>query len=172
MVMEESRKYFGQGEYVAPHDNDTYYHPACMVMLVKCYEQAWKHGFRLLGAYGHPFHRPIARAPINCYYGIPEQKGGGLGQYEILEVQALATQSMMMRWDVWDKYGPFCNTPIDKTCQSEDVDFTNKIRKDGLRLGVVSPYLVNATALKNTFGEPGPGWEYVKKECPSGVICE
>jgi len=73
---------------------------------------------------------------------------------------------------VWDKYGPFCPTPIDKTCQSEDVDFTNKIRKDGFKLGVVSPHLIHATALKNTFGEPGPGWEYVKAEVPEGVICE
>jgi hypothetical protein len=79
---------------------------------------------------------------------------------------------MFMSWDVWDKYGPFCDTPVDKTCQSEDVDFTNRIRKDGFKLGVVVPHLVHATALKNTFGEPGPGWELVKAQCPRGVICE
>jgi len=160
MVMEESRKHFGQGEFVAPHDNDVFFKPGWMQTLVGCYEGAWKRGFRLMGAYGHPYHHAIDYLPI---LGKP---------LAIEEVQALATQSMIMSWEVWDKYGPFCPTPIDKTCQSEDVDFTNKIRKDGFRLGVVTPHLIHATALKNTFGEPGPGWEWVKKECPEGVICE
>lgn len=159
MVMEESRKFFGQGEYVAPHDNDVFFTPDWIDILIRCYDAAWDHGFRLMGAYGHPYHHPISLLPLT-------------NGRTIKEVQALATQSMFMRWSVWDKYGPFCVTPVDRTCQSEDVDFTNRIRKDGFKLGVVSPHLVHATALKNTFGEPGPGWEYVKAECPEGVICE
>ena len=163
MVMEESRRHFGQGEYVAPHDNDTYFTPGWLGYLTKAYRFAWDHGFRLLAGYGHPYHRPIGRLPVTK------------GSYVILnvdEVIAIATQSMFMSWDVWDEYGPFCDTPVDKTCQSEDVDFTNRIRKDGLKLGVVVPHLVHATALKNTFGEPGPGWDLVKAQCPQGVICE
>ena len=165
MVMEESRKFWGQGQFVAPHDNDTYFLPHWMHTLVRCYESAWQHGFRLLGAYGHPYHLPLRTFPV-----LHPLLGGQ--QLAIQEVQALATQSMFMSWDVWDEYGPFCDTPIDKTCQSEDVDFTNKIRKDGYKLGVVYPHLVHATALKNTFGEPGPGWELVKAECPPNVLCE
>ena len=41
-----------------------------------------------------------------------------------------------------------------------------------MKLGVVYPELIHATALKNTFGEPGPGWELVKAACPEGIICE
>lgn len=158
LVMEESRRRFGQGEFVAPHDNDTYYTRGWMAALKSCYQLSEEHGYRLVGAYGHPYHQ--------FYSNLP------LGVYCMNEVIALATQSMFMSWETWDKYGPFCDTPIDKTCQSEDVDFTNRIRKDGFKLGVVTPHLVHATALKNTFGEPGPGWELVKAQCPEGVICE
>ena len=162
-VMEASRSHWGQGEFVAPHDNDVFFKPGWMQNLIKAYKFGWDHGFRLLGAYGHPFHHPISSITM---------MEGKYALFNILEVQALATQSMIMSWEVWDAYGPFCPTPIDKTCQSEDIDFTNKIRKDGFKLGVVYPHLIHATALKNTFGEPGPGWEYVKAECPEGVWCE
>lgn len=162
MVMEESRKFWGEGDYVAPHDNDVYFIPGWIDTLIRCYENTYSRGFRLMGAYGHPYHLPIGE--MQFILNDPEHR--------VYEVQALATQSMFMSWETWDKYGPFCDTPIDKTCQSEDVAFTNKIRKDGFRLGVVTPHLVHATALKNTFGEPGPGWELVKAQCPAGVICE
>ena len=168
MVMEESRKHFGQGGYVAPHDNDTFFTPGWLETLVRCYSASWGHGARLIGAYGHPYHLHLGKI-CHCVFvdiWVESQSHG------VYEVQALATQSMFMSWDVWDKYGPFCDTPVDKTCQSEDVDFTNRIRKDGLKLGVVVPHLVHATALKNTFGEPGPGWDLVKAQCPRGVICE
>lgn len=161
MVMEESRKFWGQGDYVAPHDNDVYFNPGWLDNLVHCYEVASEYGYRLMGAYGHPYHLPI-----------DNEQWVKVSELSVYPVQALATQSMFMSWSTWDKYGPFCDTPIDKTCQSEDIDFTNKIRKDGFRLGVVTPHLVHATALKNTFGEPGPGWELVKAQCPEGVICE
>jgi len=79
---------------------------------------------------------------------------------------------MLMSWEVWDKYGPFCQTPVDKVCQSEDVDFTNKIRSDGFKLGVVSPTLVANCGITNSFGEHIPGWEMVKRQAPAGVIVE
>lgn len=163
IVMEASRSLWGQGEYVAPHDNDTFFTPGWIGYLIKAYRFAWNHGFRLMGAYGHPYHLPLSTLPVTK---------GSYVLFNVVEVQALATQSMFMSWDVWDKYGPFCDTPIDKTCQSEDVDFTNKLRADGYKLGVVTPHLVHATALKNTFGEPGPGWELVKAQCPPDVLCE
>jgi glycosyltransferase involved in cell wall biosynthesis len=162
-VMEASRKFWGQGDYVAPHDNDTYFKPGWLGAMLKADRFAWDHDYRILGAYGHPYHLPVSELPVTK---------GSYVLFNVREVQALATQSMFMRWSVWDTYGPFCDTPVDKTCQSEDVDFTNRIRKDGYKLGVVYPHLIHATALKNTFGEPGPGWELVKAECPPHVICE
>ncbi len=163
LVIAESENHFGRGDYLAPHDNDVFFQPRWLGALIKGYQYGYEHGFRLLAGYGHPFHLPIDNLPV---------KKGSYTLFNICEVMAIATQSTFMDWETWDKYGPYCDTPVDKTCQSEDVDFTNKIRTDGYKLGVVTPHLIHATALKNTFGEPGPGWELVKAACPPGVICE
>ncbi len=163
LVIEESRKHWGQGLYVAPHDNDVFFTSSWMRKLIHCYRYVESFNFRLLGGTGHPYHHPIDTVPVTV---------GGLVLRNVKEVQAQPTQSTFMTWETWDKFGPYCDTPTDKTCQSEDVDFTNRIRNAGFKLGVVDPRLIYATALKNTFGEPGPGWEHVKAECPAGVICE
>jgi GT2 family glycosyltransferase len=165
-VMAEAENHYGRALYIAPHDNDVFFKPDWLDTLIYCYEAAWKHGFRVVGAYGHPYHIPAPGVKV----GMMDAHGARF--YEVKEVLALATQSMFMRSCVWKDYGPFCDTPVDKTCQSEDVDFTNKIRAQGFKLGVVHPHLIHGTALKNTFGEPGPGWELVKAQCPEGVICE
>lgn len=144
-----------RGQYLYVSDNDLFFNPQWLDRLILSYEDAWGYGFRVIGAYNHPFHVP------EYVLGIGVKK-----------VNALATQSMLMRWEVWDKYGPFCQTPVDKVCQSEDVDFTNKIVADGFKLGVVSPALVVSTGITNTFGEKIPGWELVKAQAPEGVIVE
>jgi glycosyltransferase involved in cell wall biosynthesis len=163
MVIEESRQHFGQGEFVAPHDNDTYFTPGWLQALIKAHRFSFDYGFRLLAGYGHPFHLPLSTLPVTK---------GSYVLFNVREVMAIATQSTFMDWETWDKYGPYCDTPVDRTCQSEDIFLTNKIRADGFKLGVVYPHLIHATALKNTFGEPGPGWELIKAACPEGVICE
>src|SRR5207302_1345549 len=114
-----SREYwtgYQRGDYLNICDNDLFFKPLepyWMETLVKCYEAVWDDGFRVVGAYGHPFHVP----------GRDFRGGNG---YSVNEVNAVATQSMFLRWEVFEKYGPFCKTPVDKVCQSEDVDLTNK----------------------------------------------
>jgi len=158
-VIGESENHFGRGEYLYLSDNDVFFHPNWLPQLIERYEYAWKYGFRVLGAYNHPYHQPVAYLPIP-FMG------------EVKEVMALALQSMLMRWSVWDKYGPFCETPVGQVCQGEDVDFTNKIRADGYKLGVVDPPLLVNTGITNSFGEKIPGWELVKAQCPEGILCE
>lgn len=148
-----------QGEFLYLSDNDVFFKQGWLETLIRCYEFAEKEGFRVLGAYNHPFHHPTSTRYTQDAYAINE-------------VNALALQSMLMRWETWDKYGPFCETPVDKVCQSEDVDFTNRLKADGGRIGVVSPALIVSTGITNTFGEHIPGWELVKAQCPEGVICE
>lgn len=162
-VIRTSERKWGRGDYLYLSDNDVFFTPGWLYSLVGAYEFAWDKGYRVLGAYNHPFHQPTAFDPI------PNAKWP---QSNVMQVHALATQSMLMRWEVWDKYGPFCQTPIDKVCQSEDVDFCNRITKDGFKVGVVSPHLVYGTGITNTFGEKIPGWELVKAQCPEGIICE
>lgn len=141
-------------------DNDTFHvQPDWLKILTTAYDEAWEHGFRVIGAYNHPFNRPFN--PIRLE-----------SRWNVSEVHALASQSMLMRWEVWDEFGPFCDTPAGKVCQSEDVDFSNRIRAAGFKVGVISPTLLVNTGITNSFGEHIPGWELVKSQAPEGVIVE
>jgi len=142
------------GEHVYLSDNDLFFSPGWLEKLIECYEYAWTYGYRVLGAYNHPFNQPVSR--IDGVY----------------EVNHLASQSMLLKWEVWDTFGPFVETPVGKVCQSEDVAFSNKIREAGYKVGVVSPWLVANTGITNSFGEKIPGWELVKSQAPPGVIVE
>jgi GT2 family glycosyltransferase len=163
-VIRMAETVYGRGDYLYLSDNDVFFYPAIFEKLVPIYEYAWTLGFKVLGAVNHPFHLPIAHYPV---YG-----GGKVVISSIMEVQALALQSMLMRWEVWDEYGPFDNTPVGRVRMSEDVAFTNKIKAGGGKIGVVSPPLVVNTGLTDSFGEKIPGWEIVSKEVPFGVYAE
>jgi len=145
---------FGRGDYLYLSDNDVYFTPGWLKKLISAYESAWPYGFRVMGGYNHPYNQPVERF-MNGY-----------------SVNHLASQSMLMRWEVWDEFGPFIETPVDKVCQSEDVVFSNKIREAGYKVGVVDPWLVVNTGITNSFGEHIPGWELVKSQAPAGVIVE
>jgi GT2 family glycosyltransferase len=155
---------FGRGDYLYLSDNDVFFYPAIFEKLVPIYEFAKSKGFVILGAYNHPYHQPVSFTRVLA--------GPCAGVCRIKEVQALALQSMLMSWDVWDKYGPFNETPPGRVCMGEDVDFCHKILKDGGRIGVVDPPLVVNCGLTNSFGEKIPGWELVAAEAPKGVYVE
>jgi glycosyltransferase involved in cell wall biosynthesis len=158
-VIEMSERCYGRGEFLYLSDNDVWFTPNWLETMIECYEEAWKHGFKVLGAYNHPYHQPIASIRVSETHAVHE-------------VYALALQSMLMRWEVWDKYGPFDITPVGRVRMSEDVAFTNKLREDGGRVGVVSPALLVNTGISDSFGEKIPGWEIVETQCPAGVYCE
>lgn len=161
-VIAKSEEYFGRGEYLYIGDDDTFFlQQEWISIITQAYDEAWDHGFRAIGLYGHPFNRPIDGEP-----GVEYQ------HYTVYPVYALASQSMLMRWSVWDQFGPFCDTPAGKVCQSEDVAFSNKIREAGYKVGVISPALLVNTGITNSFGEHIPGWELVKSQAPEGIICE
>jgi GT2 family glycosyltransferase len=181
-VIEVSENIFGRGEYLYLSDNDvSFLREDWLRILICCYQIAWQHGFKVLGAYNHPFHIPTG---FPVHVRIPELKplpvNIAVNPYDTIkiesfrvdEVQALALQSMLMKWEVWDKYGPFNETPPGRVCMGEDVEFGWKITKDGGRLGVVSPPLLVNTGITNSFGEKIPGWEMVKTQIPPGVFCE
>jgi hypothetical protein len=159
-IISISEEKFGRGDYLYLSDDDVYFlQPDWLVTLMTAYSYAFEMGFRIIGCYNHPFNRPIKT------YRLPNR-------WSINEVYALASQSMFMHWSVWDEFGPFCDTPAGKVCQSEDVEMCNRIRATGARVGVISPPLLVNTGITNSFGEHIPGWELVKSQCPEGVICE
>ena len=129
------------------------------------YDESRRYGFRVLAAYNHPFNGPIQ----GQQWFPPRQEEGC---FQVYPVYAVATQSMLMDWETWDKFGPFCDTPAGKVCQSEDVDFSNRIRAAGYKVGVISPPLLVNTGITNSFGEHIPGWELVLGQAPPGVIVE
>lgn len=152
--IEFSERTWGRGDYLYFSDNDVFFTPGWLEKLISAYEAAWPYGYRVLGAYNHPYNQPVS------------------WQGNVYEVNHLASQSMLMRWSVWDEFGPFIETPIDKVCQSEDVVFSNKIREAGYKVGVISPWLVTNCGITNSFGEKIPGWELVKSQAPAGVLVE
>lgn len=152
----------GRGDYLYLSDSDVFFQPHWLRDLIDCYESAWSNGCRVIGGVGHPYHQHGASLGIhsaNVYYGVRE-------------VLAQPLQSMLMRWEVWDEFGPFKETPPGRVCMGEDVDFSQAITKAGYKLGVVSPALLVNCGITNSFGEKIPGWEMVQKECPAGVICK
>lgn len=168
MVIKQSEEIFGRGDYLYLSDNDVFFKPGWLETLIACYEESWKFGYRILGAYNHPYHQHVGEPllmpsthPKNSWY-----------RTSIREVEALALQSMIMRWSVWDQYGPFDETAPGKVCQGEDTYFAHRITAAGYKLGVVDPPLLVNTGITNSFGERIPGWELVKAQCPEGVICE
>lgn len=161
-VINRSEGYFGRGDYIYLSDDDvSFLRPDWLSILTSAYEEAYEHGFRAIGCYNHPFNRPIDGEPGVIY-----------DLHIVYPVFALASQSMLMDWETWETFGPFCDTPAGKVCQSEDVDFSNRIRAAGYKVGVISPSVLVNTGITNSFGEHIPGWELVKSQCPEGIICE
>lgn len=151
---------YHRGDYLYLSDDDVrFLRPDWLSVLIRSYEVAWEAGFKVIGAYNHPYHLPIATV---------QAADGNV----VNEVYALALQSMLMKWEVWDRYGPFCKTRVGVVCDSEDVDFTNKIRADGGRIGVVAPPLLVNCGVTNSFGQPIPGADLVRQQAPEGVIVE
>lgn len=149
-----------RGEWLYLSDDDVcWLRPDWLSVLIAAYEEAWVHGYKVLGAYNHPYHQPVSHIKVAEAVGV-------------YEVQALALQSMLMRWEVWDAYGPFKETPPGAVCQGEDCDFGEKIRADGGKLGVVFPPLLVNCGITNSFGQPIPGADLVKAEAPKGIIVE
>lgn len=162
LAIEASEECFGRGEYLYLSDNDTVFLKGWLRTLVHCYEDVWSRGFRLLGGCNHPFHQPLADRQFITNDPL----------HIVNRVQALALQSQLMHWEVWDAFGPFVQTPVDRVCQSEDVAFANKLTEAGFKLGVVSPALIVNTGVTNSFGQKIPGWEAVLQQAPPGVIVE
>jgi hypothetical protein len=164
-IIKNSETAYGRGDYLYLSDNDVFFYPAVFEKLVPIYEYIWTLGFRVLGGVNHPYHQPVSSLPV---YG-----GGRFEIARVNEVQALALQSMLMKWEVWDEYGPFDSTPVGRVRMSEDVAFTNKIKAAGGKIGVVDPALVVNTGLTDSFGEKIPGWEMVMQQVPAkGVFAE
>jgi hypothetical protein len=149
-------------DYLYLSDCDVYFKARWLEALIECYKCAKKeHGVLAIGGYVHPYNQPVTRWPFFC-----EAVGG----VDICELYALSFQSWLMTWDVWDKYGKFCDTPPGKVRQSEDWNYSQRIRNDGFKVASILPPLIWNTGITDSFGVPLPGAELIER--PKGVIVE
>lgn len=155
---------WGRGEALYLTDSDAYFPSGWLGRLLSVWTLALAHGFKLLGAYNHPFNGPIA--------GTSAVPGPPLSGLRIEEVNAVGGFSQMMTWETWDRWGPFNQPLTPGPNQSEDWDFCQRLRRDGYKVGVVYPHLVYNCGITSSDGTPCPGAEYVKAEVPEGVYAE
>ncbi len=137
-----SERFFGRGDYLYLSDNDIVFRDGWHNYLTGMY----RHGnVKVLGGYRHPFH------------GVNGEQGfSSWGKIE--ETDAVAGYSMLMSWDVWDKYGPF-DQHAKGVCQSEDFAFCHKITQDGGKVGYsIVPQIYNC-GITNSEGKPAIGHE-------------
>lgn len=146
---------YGQGGLLYCSDNDVYFTEGWLADLIANLEIAEQIGFKLLGGYCHPYQQTT-----RVY--------AGMGDYEIHEKLAVASQSWLMRWETWFEYGPL-DSHAKGIGQSEDVAFGNKIRESGWKIGTVHPDVVHSTGVTGSFGRPCPGADLVRKGVPEGV---
>lgn len=142
-------------------DNDVLMLPRWLDILTELWPFAYALGFRVLGGWSHPFNmQSIGTWP---FYSESARR-----TIELRECLAVATQSWLMDWETWNKYGPFDEAPGVR--QSEDVAFCNRVRADGFKVGYVFPFPVLNTSRTDTFGKPVPGAELLT--VPEGVTME
>lgn len=148
-VIRLSQERHGRGDYLYLSDCDVAFTDGWLETLTAAYRFAAKElQVGLIGGYCHPYHQPFERH----VFGIRD----------IGITWALPTQSMLTTWEIWDKYGPFVDTPPGKVNMSEDWNFTERLRADGLRTAAIYPHVVLNTARHNSFGELQIGHELVK----------
>ena len=162
-VMESERAH-GRGDYLYLTDNDCYFLPHWLDNLIEAYEHAHKIGFRVLGAYNHPYNAQAIRA-------YPTRLTRDPRQFELRENHALGgMMSYLMTWKTWDEFGPFVSTPPGAVRQSEDFEFCQRIRAAGFKVGCIYPHLVINTGRTDSFGQQAVGAECVPDV--EGVIVE
>ncbi len=156
-----SEQRFGRGDWLYLSDNDVYFKPGWLDTMIDRATYSEPLGFRLWGGQAHPFHQPI---PTKENLEDVEN-GEGLTEHD-----CLAGTSWLMRWETWDRYGPFATGNAPGVCQSEDYAFTEKMRNSSLlrkfreldrephpRIGVVNPHVVIDCGITNSDGKPSPG---------------
>jgi hypothetical protein len=131
-----SEQTFGRKEYIYFSDNDVYFTWGWLDKLVNLAPVA-----TILGGQSHPYHRPL-----DVHAGWTEH-------------DCLAGVSMLMRSETWNESGGFRRDTALGVCQSEDFDFTQRMRARGLRIGVISPHVVIHTGIINSEGRPAVGSE-------------
>lgn len=139
-----------RGDLLYISDNDVAFQPHWLDVMLEAWEVASSNGFVILGGYCHPYN-------ATAIHTIPVYSTTLHKTIEIREVVALATQSWLLSWDTWDKFGPL--PEAEGINRSEDVHFCNLVRAAGKKVGYVYPHVVLPSGLTDTYGNKAIGAE-------------
>ncbi len=154
-----SEKQFGRGDWLLFCDDDVAFMPGWLHKMTINMEtftegkspvtgETVNTGLRLLGGNRHPYH------------GVNETLAFGNQTTQITD--AVAGYSMLMRWETFDKYGPF-DAHAKGIAQSEDFAFARRIVDDGGKVGYIHPPVLYHTGVTNSSGQPATGAEKIER---------
>lgn len=152
-----SEQRFGRGDWLYISDNDVFFTPGWLKQLTEVAELSEPSRFWLWGGQVHPFHQPI-------------DKWHRCMSYMLDQVSVLDGPSWLMRWDTWDKYGPFDRTTAPGVCQSEEFGVCGRLIAGGGRIGVAHPHVVIHTGLTHLDGRDCVGRKERESMIPEGVL--
>src|SRR5262245_18593015 len=143
-----SEKQFGRGDYLYLRDNDVYFCPKWLEILLGLHETIQAEHIShhvLVGGWNHPYHLANS-TQLMPDYSIKNR----MGFFEVRQHDAVAGASQLMRWSTWDQYGPLSDSGAHGVGQSEDTLFCSNIVKDGGFVGKVYPHVVLNTGVVNS----------------------
>lgn len=147
---------FTRSHYLYHSDNDVYFREKWLETLLEFYDRLLLvMNVALLGGGCHPYLQDNRTFPL---FNID----GTRSQYELGFKDAVSGYSQFMKWNVWDKYGPFAEDMKDadiKIMGSEDWAFCQRIIKDGAFVASIRPEVVIHCGKTNTYGNPATGHE-------------
>lgn len=147
-----AEKYWGRGDYLYLTDNDVYFCPSWLETLIDVIEDPRLHPVgKIVGGWNHPF-----QGPNNTLYW-PDKR------LKITTHNAVAGASQLMRWDVWDQFGPL-DAHAKGVGQSEDWKMCQDIIHAGGVVASAHPRVVFNCGVTNSFGEASPGADVMIRE--------
>jgi len=161
-----SERQFWRGEWICFIDDDLAFFPGWLGKLVNnldtfsngrsmVSDEKVDSGLRIVGSIRHPYH------------GVNATIEFGNQTTEITD--AVAGYCHFMRWETWDKYGPY-DAHAKGTGQSEDYAICRKIVEDGGRVGYIHPPVMAHCGITNSEGKPILGGDLIERA--PGVIYE
>lgn len=158
-------KHWGRGDWLYLSDNDVYFLPDWLSKLTSVLARGGLMRLSILGGWNHPFLKPSSKDDIPI---VNISRSSYIHSHD-----AVTGASQLMRWSVWDEFGPL-DAHAKGVGQSEDWAMCRKIINAGGRVGSIYPRVVLNCGVTNSFGEPSTGAEEMKMELMEhrGVIWE
>jgi glycosyltransferase involved in cell wall biosynthesis len=148
--------------YLYFSDNDVYFKPDWLDVMLNVYKRVSQAGVGLLGAGCHPYLQPNEKIlmPTFALENMRDQSG-----IEVYIRDAISGYSHMITWELWDRFGKF-ETQIGlekKTGRSDDWEYCQRMMAQGFKVGSIMPEYVIACGKTDSYGQTAVGPETFKE---------